>query len=204
MNRVLTFFCLLLIIFTTEAKAAASPVHIIGIPVSLNNQDGVSGELSTSEVFVILKEYSVLKNPILWARGDKTLIVQTGRDNYHFHIPKASISANGEFNVDRSNSTQPARISSKIFKSAELKTISKKIIACESPSAGHHAEFSARPAQIYRLPKMIEVEVETTSWSQQSTYFIISSAIDYTVLKEQPELKSQDKIIGSLAECFIN
>lgn len=201
MNQIITLLCLLLIVFTTEVKAGSAPVQINGSPIFLKDQAGVSGPLIASEVLVTYTPYSVLRNPILWARGDNTLIVQLGRDTYSFHIPKASIGTNGEFNVDRDSTTQAVRISSKINKSAEIKTISKKVIACESPVYSH-IEFPAPANQRFTIPKMIEVEVETTSWQQQSNYFIISSAVDYTVLKEQPELKSQDKIIGSLAECF--
>ena len=202
MNQIITFLCLSLIVFTTEVKAGPAPVKIIGSPILLKDQDGVSGPLVASEVSVNYMEYSVLKNPILWARGDKTLIVHLGRDRYSFHIPKASIGINGEFNVDRNITTQGARISSRIFKSAEIKTISKKVIACESPLSSHHTDFPALASQRYKLPKMIEVEVETTTWQQQSNYFIISSAVDYTILKEHPELKSRDTSIGSLADCF--
>ena len=204
MNPTITFLCLLFIVFTTEVKAAPAPVNIVGTPILLNNQDGVSGQLAATEVSVNFMEYSLLKNPILWGRGDRTLIVHWGRDRYSFHIPKASIDTNGEFNVDRNNSSQPARISSRIFKSAEIKTINNKVIACESPLSSHHTDFPARTSTRYNLPKMIEVQVETTSWEQQSVYFIISSAVDYTVLKEQPERKSREKIIGSLAECYSN
>lgn len=192
----------MLIVFTTEVKAGPAPVDIVGTPIFLKNQEGVSGQLAASEVSVSLMEYSLLKNPILWGRGDKALIVHLGRDNYSFHIPKTSIDKNGEFNVNRNNSTQPARISSKIFKSAEIKTIHNKAIACESPISSHHSDLVGRPAPRNKLPKMIEVQVETTSWEQQSVYFLISSAVDYTVLKEHPERKSRDKIISSLAECY--
>lgn len=204
MNPVLTFMCLMFIIFTVEVKAASATVDILGTPILLNNQDGISGQLAASEVSVDFTEYSMLKNPILWARGDKTLSVQLGQDKFTFHIPKASINTNGEFNVDRNNSTQSARISSKIYKSAEIKTINNKAIACETPFSSQHAEFSGRSAAKYQLPKMIEAQVETTSWEQQSIYFIINSSADYTILKGQPERKSRDKIIGSLAECFRN
>ena len=63
MNPIITFLCLLFIVFTTEVKAAPAPVNIVGTPILLNNQDGVSGQLAATEVSVNFMEYSALKNP---------------------------------------------------------------------------------------------------------------------------------------------
>lgn len=89
MKPIITIFCLLFIVFTTEVQAGPAPVRIVGSPILLKDQDGVSGHLVASEVSVNYMAYSVLKNPVLWARGDKALIVQLGRDKYSFSCSKS-------------------------------------------------------------------------------------------------------------------
>ena len=85
------------------------------------------------------------------------------------------------------------------------KVIRKKLVECYDPMMPPNASYAGNPLdrdmQKFKMPDMIETDIEESTWSEYSIYRIYNNDAMIKITTET-ESKSADKIIGRMSACF--